>query len=161
MGPRDNGTQPPPLSLSTPFWLLPLRPSHRFRGQSSRDARPKSFPRFAERGGRRRLREARVKPQTPMAAPAPCDVAVLLLLLFPVLAPVASAVPFVVLHGWGFSCLASILIHFVLGPFLICVWVLGVSCRDWRRVRERWVALAEAAGFLGIPRNTQLFFESE
>ena len=31
----------------------------------------------------------------------PRDVAVLLLLLFPVLAPVASAVPFIVLHGWG------------------------------------------------------------
>jgi hypothetical protein len=93
--------------------------------QSSRDARPKSFPRFAERGGRRRLREAKAKPQTPMAAPAPRDVAVLLLLLFPVLAPVASAVPFIVLHGWGFSCLASILIHFLLGPFLIRVWLLG------------------------------------
>lgn len=50
-------------------------------------------------------------PRTPMDPPR--AVAVLLILL-PVLAPVASGVPFVVLHGWGFACLVSILLLLVL-----------------------------------------------
>lgn len=80
-----------------------------------------------------------------MAAPAPRNVAVLLLLLFPVLAPVASALPFVVLHGWSFSRLGWILIRFgvrsIPYPCMVAGCARGCVCRDWRRVRERWVGV--------------------
>jgi len=126
-GPAAQHTNPPLASLTCgprqttvpnrPSLLILSLRSSRFRfvilnSELTRDSNPLSAPPDAERG--RRVRDAKAKtllpslPRTPMDPPR--AVAVLLLILLPVLAPVASGVPFVVLHGWGFACLASILL---------------------------------------------------